>query len=365
MTALLINGALGKMGRMLADCAAQQGLSVAAGVDVCAEGATAAFPLHARLSDCTEAADVLVDFSRPAALSDVLDFARERKMPLVLATTGYSKEQEQQIEDAAKLLPVFRSANFSLGVNVLVSLAEQATAALQGFDVEIVEKHHKYKVDAPSGTALMLCAAVENALPQKGERVFGRSGVCPRKENEIGLHAVRGGSLAGEHELYFLGEDETVTLSHSAASRRVFALGALRAANFIAAQKPGLYDMRSMLQKKEPPTRLEEGWSLLKVPMDRQDELLSNVQVQHMQLLPDGGIALAVPAEKVSGLPLKGGVEVQSGLVLLTTQQPTKLPAALAKCGAQPCFLSVACGKASLLLKTEEAQTLVQALETA
>ena len=182
MLSILINGALGKMGRTLAACAVEQGFGVSAGVDRYAAGAKCSFPLYERLCDCREQADVLVDFSRPDALEELLSYALERRLPLVLA--------------------------------------RQAASELHGFDIEIVEKHHKTKADAPSGTALLLAEGLKQGLPEERQYVFGRQGLCPRQPQEIGIHAVRGGSVAGDHEILFLGEDETVTLSHSAASRR-------------------------------------------------------------------------------------------------------------------------------------------------
>ncbi len=268
MISILINGALGKMGRLLAACAVEQGYYVAAGVDRYAAGAKASFPLYESLDDCAVQADVLVDFSRPDALDDILRYARAHSMPLVLATTGYSPEQSAAIVAAAKELPVFRTANMSVGVNVLLELAKKAASELAGFDVEIVEKHHKTKVDAPSGTALLLADGVREALAEPRSYVFGRQGVAPRDSGEIGIHAVRGGSVTGEHELFFLGEDETVTLAHSASSRRIFALGALQAAAFVTQKNPGLYDMRDLLLQDAGVThlRMEDGQTLVTIP---------------------------------------------------------------------------------------------------
>ena len=268
MLSILINGALGKMGRTLAACAVEQGFGVSAGVDRYAAGAKCSFPLYERLCDCREQADVLVDFSRPDALEELLSYALERRLPLVLATTGYTAEQEALVQQAAKELAIFRTANMSLGVNVLLELARQAASELHGFDIEIVEKHHKTKADAPSGTALLLAEGLKQGLPEERQYVFGRQGLCPRQPQEIGIHAVRGGSVAGDHEILFLGEDETVTLSHSAASRRIFANGALKAAGYIVSQRPGLYNMRDLLLQNAGVTHLraEQGQALVTLP---------------------------------------------------------------------------------------------------
>ena len=205
-------------------------------------------PVYASFNDVKESVDVIIDFSSPAALDGELEYAKAHNVPVVLASTGYTAEQLEKIEQASKQVAVFKTANFSLGVNLLVGLVKKAAEVLgENFDIEIVERHHNRKVDAPSGTALMLADAINDTLAEKREYVEGRSGIVGRRGNEIGIHAVRGGTIVGEHEVMFAGEDEIVTLSHSARSKRVFAAGAIRAAKWMAGKPAGMYDMNDVL----------------------------------------------------------------------------------------------------------------------
>ena len=240
MLKILLAGACGRMGRQVANLAEDEQAVIACGVDVHVEQ-WSDFPVYPSFSLVQEEADVIVDFSRPESLSALLDYAKAHHLPVVLASTGYNEEDLAAIRKAAKEIPIFRSANLSLGVYVLKTLAHQAAQLLPGFDIEIIEKHHNQKIDAPSGTALMLYDAVSNpdTVP-----VFGRNGRTQKREKqEIGLHAIRGGTVPGEHEVGFYGPSEVVTLSHSAQDRSIFARGALRAARFVAKQQPGEYSM--------------------------------------------------------------------------------------------------------------------------
>ena len=240
MLKILLSGACGRMGRQVANLAEDEQAVIACGVDVHVEQ-WSDFPVYPSFSLVQEEADVIVDFSRPESLSALLDYAKAHHLPVVLASTGYNEEDVAAIRAAAKEIPIFRSANLSLGVYVLKTLAHQAAQLLPGFDIEIIEKHHNQKIDAPSGTALMLYDAVsgESTVP-----VFGRNGRTQKREKqEIGLHAIRGGTVPGEHEVGFYGPSEVVTLSHSAQDRSIFARGALRAARFVAKQQPGEYSM--------------------------------------------------------------------------------------------------------------------------
>ena len=198
-------------------------------------------------------ADAIIDFSSPGALAGLLEYSLSSKTPLILCTTGYSPEQITEIEKTALQIPVFRSGNMSLGINLLADLVRRAGAILGGgFDVEIVERHHRRKVDAPSGTALMLADAASSSLPYDPEYIFERqSRHKARDAREIGISAVRGGTIVGEHEVIFAGLDEVIELKHSAASRDVFAAGAVRAAKFMAGiSEPGLYNMSDVLSVK-------------------------------------------------------------------------------------------------------------------
>ncbi len=250
MRKIIISGCCGHMGRVVADiCAGDPEAEAVAGIDLLAQPMEG-FPVFATPAACQVEADAVIDFSHPAALGPLLDFCSTHKLPVVLATTGYSEEQLAQIGEAAKSIPVFRSANMSLGVNVLTDLVRRAAALLgEGFDVEITERHHRRKLDAPSGTALMLADAAAGALPYETEYVYDRHSVRkPRDPREIGISSLRGGTIVGDHTVVFAGRDEVIELSHHAASREVFAAGAVRAAKFLAGVKaPGLYDMSHLM----------------------------------------------------------------------------------------------------------------------
>ena len=245
---ILIAGALGFMGREVAAQAKANGIEVACGVDI-APG-QADFPLYTTFEDCP-AVDVIVDFSTWKPGADLLTYAVKHRIPAVIATTGLTEEQLTAIDDAAKVIPIFRSGNMSLGIALLRALAKKAAAILgESFDIEIVEAHHNRKADAPSGTALMLLDAVKEGCESEREAVYGRHGRnCKRRKQEIGVHALRGGTVTGEHEVCFFGTSERVKISHSAENRSVFAAGALRAAEFLVGQKPGLYTMDDVVGK--------------------------------------------------------------------------------------------------------------------
>ena len=239
---ILISGAAGHMGREVAAQAMAAGIEIAGGVDVAGMQAD-----YSVWTDFAQApvADCIVDFSRPASLEGLLAYAKQHRIPAVLATTGYDEAQLAAIDEAAKVIPIFRSANMSVGIALLRALSRKAAQVLgDNFDVEIVEAHHNRKADAPSGTALMLYDAVKDAYNEPREAVYGRHGRdCRRAHNEIGLHALRGGTVTGEHEVCFFGPSERITLRHSAENRSVFAQGALRAAAFLPGKAPGLYTM--------------------------------------------------------------------------------------------------------------------------
>ena len=250
MLDLIISGSNGRMGHVLEElCSTAPDLRVVAGFDILGPSERE-FPVFSTPTEFRGHADVVVDFSHPAALTSLLDFCVQRKLPAVLATTGYTSEQLAAIEAAARSIPVFRSANFSLGVNVLAALVRQAAALLgEDFDVEIIERHHSKKIDAPSGTALLLAEALSSALPYKPEYIYDRHGRWqPRDHREVGISSIRGGTIAGDHEVLFAGRDEILELRHSAQSREVFAVGALKAARFLSGCKtPGVYGMTDLI----------------------------------------------------------------------------------------------------------------------
>ncbi len=243
---ILLCGASGKMGTIVAETAAEAGETVVAGVDLFPR--PAAFPVYTSFDEVVEEADVLIDFSAAEGIRWRLAYAARHALPCVLAATGYSAEEEQCVKSYAAHVPIFKTGNLSVGINLLEMLVKKAAAVLTDFDAEIIERHHNLKKDAPSGTALMLAECIRSASEEKKTAVFGRHGpVGARKAEEIGIHSVRGGNLVGEHEVMFAGEDEVITLSHSARSRKVFAKGALRAARWMLGRSAGLYDMDDLL----------------------------------------------------------------------------------------------------------------------
>ena len=251
MLKIIISGCNGHMGRVVEDlCSADPQVEVVAGFDILGSS-DRSFPIYTSPAQFPGKANAVIDFSSPAALDGLLDFAKATKTPLVLATTGYTPEQIAKIGAAALEVPIFRSANMSLGINVLIELVKKAAAVLgDSYDIEIVERHHRRKVDAPSGTALMIADAAASACGHESEYVFDRHSIRrPRDKKEIGISAVRGGTIVGEHEIIFAGHDEVMEIKHTALSREIFAQGAVEAAKFMATvQAPGLYDM-SMLVK--------------------------------------------------------------------------------------------------------------------
>lgn len=249
MTNIVICGANGKMGQTIYRCVRDRDdCKIIGGVDLNTEN-YADFPIYSSVSKLPEKPDVIIDYSHPSCLSSLLEYCKTNGTPVVLATTGYSDEQISEIKKAASQIPVFFSWNMSLGINLLVELAKKATAILgDKFDIEIVEKHHNQKIDAPSGTALMIANAINETRNNEMNYVYDRhSQRKKREDNEIGIHSVRGGTIVGVHEVLFAGNDETITISHSAASKTVFAEGSVNAAIFIKNKEAGLYDMNSII----------------------------------------------------------------------------------------------------------------------
>ena len=245
MLKVILSGACGRMGAQVTQLSESRNVKIVAGVDVNVR-TDMPYPIYPAFSLVEEKADAIIDFSRPEGLRALLEYAREKKLPVVLAATGYNESDLAAIRDAAREIAVFRSANMSLGVFVLKTLCSRAAAMLPEYEIEIIEKHHNQKLDAPSGTAVMLYDAV--AGPDS-EAVHGRQGRTQKRQpQEIGMHAIRGGSVAGEHEVGFYGPGEYITLSHLAQDRSIFANGALRAAAFIAGQAPGEYDMAALVE---------------------------------------------------------------------------------------------------------------------
>ena len=252
MTNIILCGCGGRMGKAIT-AAIKGDCAIVAGVDINASALSAAcsFPIYEKISDFPDKADVIIDFSHHSALPSLIEYAKRTKTPIVIATTGHTDEELSLIEESAKEVAIFRSGNFSLGINLLITLAKQAAKTLgMDFDVEIVEKHHNKKLDAPSGTAIMIADAIASERTES-EYVYDRHSVRKaREQKEIGIHSVRGGTIVGEHEAIFAGENEIVTISHSAASREIFATGAIRAAIYLASKTNGLYNMTDMIEGK-------------------------------------------------------------------------------------------------------------------
>ena len=249
MLKLILSGCNGHMGRVVTAIVANDpAISIVAGIDIDTRKLDD-YPIYASPGEFTGSADVILDFSNPSALDNLLKYSTTRKIPLILCATGYTSDQIAAIEKTSEQIPVFRSGNMSVGINLLADLIKRACAVLgEDFDVEIVERHHRRKVDAPSGTALMLADAASSTLPYNPKYIFEReSKRSPRDAREIGISAVRGGTIVGVHDVIFAGQDEVIELRHTAASRDVFAVGALRAVKFIVKAPPGMYNMRDVL----------------------------------------------------------------------------------------------------------------------
>lgn len=247
---VLLHGCNGKMGKVVAQAVSESAdMEISAGVDVTGQPSSG-YPVHISLSEVTESADVIMDFSHHRCLDALLAFAVERGIPVVIGTTGFSAEQMTRIAEAARSVAILHSANMSFGINMLLSLVERATLLVRyGFDVEIVEKHHKQKIDSPSGTALMIANAINSGLGNAMNFKLGRHSKSERRQqDEIGIHAIRGGTIVGEHDIIFAGPSEVIEIKHSALSREVFAQGAMRSARFLAGRQPGLYTMRDLFE---------------------------------------------------------------------------------------------------------------------
>lgn len=249
MTKIVICGANGKMGRTVYNCISErEDCKVIGGIDLFTQQ-YADFPIVDDPNKLSEKPDVIIDYSNPASLDGLIEYCLSTGTPAVFATTGYSDEQIQKIRDTSQQIPVFFTFNMSLGINLLVQLAKKAASILgDRFDIEIVEKHHNQKIDAPSGTAIMLANAINDTLGNPKHYVYDRHSQRKKREkSEIGMHAIRGGTIVGEHDVIFAGHDEIITLSHSAASKSVFAEGSINAAIYIKNKRPGLYDMSELV----------------------------------------------------------------------------------------------------------------------
>lgn len=250
MVKIIMHGCNGKMGQVITGIvAADKDAEIVAGIDI-VDNRQNPYPVFTNIDDCNVEADVIIDFASAKAIDKLLDYVETRKIPVVLCTTGLSEEQLARVEEVSKKVAVLKSANMSLGINTLFKVLKSVSPLLAeaGFDIEIVEKHHHFKVDAPSGTALALGDAINESLHEKYEYKFDRSqDRIPRPKNEIGFSSVRGGTIVGEHDVIFAGEDEVITFSHTAYSKSVFAKGAVEAAKFLKGQPAGHYTMKEVI----------------------------------------------------------------------------------------------------------------------
>lgn len=250
MTKVLLCGCNGRMGQVIASLSeAEADVEIVAGIDISGEQKNG-YPVFKNFSECTAKADVVIDFSSSQTLDELLTYTTEKQLPAVLCSTGYSKEQTDQIKEASGRTAILRSANMSLGVNLLLKLVQTAAQVLAeaDFDIEIVEKHHNQKADAPSGTALALADAVNQALKEEYHYKYDRSQKrAKRDKKEIGVSAVRGGTIVGEHEVIFAGTDEVIEFRHTAYSRAIFGKGALAAAKFLKGRPAGMYSMSDVI----------------------------------------------------------------------------------------------------------------------
>lgn len=248
---VLLHGCNGRMGQVLTRIISEsKDMDVTCGVDISLDKYKNSYSVYTSLEEVKDEVDVLIDFSNHLCLPSILEFGKKTNTPLVICTTGFTQEEKEMMAEAAKNIPVFHSANMSIGINLILSLVKQATKSLYGeFDIEIIEKHHNMKLDSPSGTALMIADAINEEIEHNGEYVYGRhSKTEKRKGNEIGIHAVRGGTIVGEHQTMFAGPGEIIEINHTALSRDVFAYGAVRAAKFMVGKKSGFYTMKNIIE---------------------------------------------------------------------------------------------------------------------
>ncbi len=250
MTKIIMHGCNGKMGQVIADLVKQdEEAEIVAGIDI-GNAENTQFPVYSRLLDCKEDADVIIDFSIAKAVDQLLEDAVIKNLPIVLCTTGLSSEQLDKVDETSKKIPILKSANMSLGVNTLLKLVQTAAQVLTqaNFDIEIIEKHHNQKIDAPSGTALALADAINEALENEYTYEYDRTSKREKRDKkEIGISAVRGGNIVGEHEVIFAGTDEIIEFKHTAYSKAIFAKGAISAGKYLAGKKAGMYNMSDVI----------------------------------------------------------------------------------------------------------------------
>ena len=246
---ILLNGAMGRMGKEIIKAVEkQEDLKIVCGVDI-KQNNENDFPIYNNIEEITQNVDVIIDFSIPQATFGILKYAKENKVPVVIATTGFSKEELVKLEELSKEIPIFRSSNMSLDINLMANIVQKIAEVLKQSDIEIIETHHNRKIDSPSGTAILLADAINEVF--EGEKKYNFERLQKREKrnkNEIGFSSIRGGNIVGEHSVQFFGENETLEITHKAYSRQVFAEGAIKAAEFIVKQPAGLYNMKDLVK---------------------------------------------------------------------------------------------------------------------
>ena len=246
---ILLNGAMGRMGKEIIKAVEkQEDLKIVCGVDI-KQNNENDFPIYNNIEEITQNVDVIIDFSIPQATFGILKYAKENKVPVVIATTGFSKEELVKLEELSKEIPIFRSSNMSLDINLMANIVHKIAEVLKQSDIEIIETHHNRKIDSPSGTAILLADAINEVF--EGEKKYNFERMQKREKrnkNEIGFSSIRGGNIVGEHSVQFFGENETLEITHKAYSRQVFAEGAIKAAEFIVKQPAGLYNMKDLVK---------------------------------------------------------------------------------------------------------------------
>lgn len=251
MIKIIMNGCNGKMGRVVCDLVEKdEECEIVAGIDI--NPVNAKFPTFTDINDCNMEADVIIDFSTAIAVNSVIDYAINKKMPAVICTTGLDKKTFDKIENATKQIAIFKSSNMSIGINLLASILKKVSYILEenGFDIEILDKHHNQKIDCPSGTALLLADSINESMDNKFDYVYDRSKIMKKRgKNEIGISSIRGGNIVGEHSIIFAGKDEMVEFTHFAYSKEVFAIGAVKACKFLVGKSAGKYDMQSIMKE--------------------------------------------------------------------------------------------------------------------
>ncbi len=249
MTRIILSGCMGKMGQVITKLALDdEDCEIVAGLDI-NDCIPTTYPVFTDMEKCSVDADVIVDFSHPSAFDGVMKLAKRLNLPIIMATTGLSAEQKAALTAYSAEIPVFFSANMSLGINLLIALAKKAATVLEdNFDIEIIEQHHNQKIDAPSGTALAIADGISEVLSEPSEYVYDRHSVRrKRRKQEIGLHAIRGGTIVGKHNVLFAGNDEVIELKHEASSKEVFAVGAIKAAKYMKGKPNGYYSMNDLI----------------------------------------------------------------------------------------------------------------------